>query len=137
MTHDGVFRNFQARRLARYSETSSPGDDSVLVRALIAADRLPFIGIVEEFDRSIARLRALLSPHFPELRCTAVYENVTQSPHLTLAQRLRGLRDALGDRLFEDVLRANQDDLVLYGTVRLTADGAYRHSFAGTLSVAA
>lgn len=106
-------RNAQTLRLAA-AETAGGGSD--LERALRAAERLPFVGSVEAFDASIELLQRLLAPRFPGFRAVAAFANVSR-PERSLDARLAEIRGELGDELFERLVAANSDDLVLYRTI--------------------
>jgi hypothetical protein len=111
------FRNLYAERLACWRETPDYLEQPELARALITLAELPFVGLTERFDESIRRLNAYLQPHFPGFRARPVRMNATRKDDAPIEQRLRDFRAAVGDRLYDRLLEANQDDLVLYDTV--------------------
>jgi hypothetical protein len=103
-------RSFQTWRLAM-AEPAAPGTE--LERALCVAERLPFVGCVEAFDASMLVLERLLAPRFPEFRTFAAYENVTRGKE-SLEERLAAIEGELGDVLYDELVAANADDLVLH-----------------------
>lgn len=110
-----TFRNFQAHRLA---EASQRRGLPVVEKALDAVERLPFVGIVEEFDVSIARLERLARPWFPSLALKPLRAN-TGSRRGTLDEKLDSIRAALGRDLYKRACHRNLKDLVVWEHARL------------------
>ena len=109
---DPQCRNFQTSRLAR--AVPGPEESADLDRALTALHRLPFVGIVESFEQSMARLEALLQPSFPGFKSFAVRKNVTTPSGLSLDDRLTDLRAEIGGDLFDELRDANLEDICLH-----------------------
>ena len=65
-------RNFQTQRLA---SNEPPQKGSEGARAMRALESLPFVGLVEAYDQSVARLAELLAPHIPDSKATTFHEN--------------------------------------------------------------
>lgn len=80
----------------------------------MAFDVLPFVGIVEHFDRSLAQLESLLKPLFPSVEFMPTKANVTQKSETSITERLDLLRMDLGDDLYMELEDANRSDLSLY-----------------------
>lgn len=109
-------RNFQASRFA-FGTPGKPADE--LDRALATLARLPFVGLVEAYDESIARLVPLLTPHFPDFRAIAAHENVTdRAVDRSVDDRLAAMREEIGAALYDQLIEANQHDLALFAEVR-------------------
>jgi hypothetical protein len=108
---DPTISNFQALVLARAGE-----GESLLERAMSAVDRLAFVGLVEEYERSLARLQERLRPAFLDLRLSAYRLNVTE-PTNELPERLSLLRERAG-RAYERLSQANAIDLQIWEHVR-------------------
>jgi hypothetical protein len=107
-------RNAQTLRLAAAEKAAEKMDGgSELERALRAAEHLPFVGSVEAFDASIEVLQRLLAPRFPGFQGFTAYANVSR-PERSLDARIAEIRVELGNELFEQLVAANADDLVLY-----------------------
>lgn len=107
-------RNFQSARLAQFeSDHSIPPLD----RARAAWSALPFIGLVEQYDKSIERLTALLRPALPGFEPLIVRKNMTSREELSADAQLQRLREELGDDLYRELGAANADDLVIYRLV--------------------
>ncbi len=101
---DRQCRNFQTNRLAMMQ----PGPGPERARALAAMRLLTVIGLVEDFDATLARLRAALLPWFPDFQATAVRANTTTAaPETTLDQQINARLAAV-----------NQDDLAVLSAAR-------------------
>ncbi|HEX8233440.1 MAG TPA: hypothetical protein VF559_08875 [Caulobacteraceae bacterium] len=119
-------RNFQTGRLAR----GVGGGEPELQRALRALDELPFVGLVEDFTQSMTRMEIYLRGYFPEFRAFGAKANVLRGG-ATLSERLRRVRAELGEAMWEQLLTANADDLLLWEEV------AARYSHSGDALIAA
>ncbi|MEW6133628.1 MAG: hypothetical protein AB1591_10780 [Pseudomonadota bacterium] len=112
---DRAIRNFQAYRLAfampAVHEGRKLGEEE---RALKAVETLPFVGVVEKFDESLAKLQAWLRPVFPEIDLKPTKANITQKGETTLESRLQEIRKTIGDDLYAELLKANELDLEVY-----------------------
>lgn len=111
-------RNFQVFRFA--AGTPGPAAQD-LRRALETAARLPFVGLVEAYDRSIDRLAELIRPLFPDFQPVTLHENATSSTdERSVADKLAALHGELGGTLYDRLTRENALDLELYEQVRAT-----------------
>jgi hypothetical protein len=108
-------RNFQTCRLA-FGMPRSYGSE--LDRARATLDTLPFCGLVEEYDRSLALLEKFLSPRIPDFRAIAVRKNITRGNGYTLADLLEQIADEIGPDLNQALWDANADDMTLFEGVR-------------------
>jgi hypothetical protein len=104
-------RNFQVARLAQMF-TGEEGDETTL--ALKALNTLPFVGLVEEFDRSIERMTEWLTPHFPGFHARPVASNVTRDHSLPLEQKLERIKAEIGERCYARLLEANEGDMAVF-----------------------
>lgn len=111
---NGVARDFQVMRLA-YGSPGAAGSD--LDRALLTMDRLPFIGLVEAFEKSLAELERLLAPIHPGFRAVAYTKNVSRDAEGSLAGRLDAIETELGPELHARLMEANAADLQLFEMV--------------------
>jgi hypothetical protein len=114
MPYDRQCRNFHAWRLAHLFQVDDGTDRE---RALLAVDTLPFVGLVERYNASVARMVAWLQPHFPAVQATVVAANVSRDHSITLDKRLAGIEAELGASLYARVLEANADDLAIHQAV--------------------
>lgn len=104
-------RNFHAFRLAKQVPGAQHADLEAALSTLMA---LPFVGVVEEFDLSLARLEETLRPHFPEFICAESHLNASPAATWGLARRLEAMRGQLGDELYSMLLRENMKDICLH-----------------------
>jgi hypothetical protein len=79
---DRQCRNFQTCRMAMLAPPlpdmgPKPGPDSELARAFRGLATLACVGLVDEFDRSVARLARLVQVEYPGFRWTSVRANAT------------------------------------------------------------
>jgi len=86
--------------------------------ALARLESLPFFGIVDEFDESMARIQQQLNPHFGEIATDYLNQNVTPGRHATLDERLAHIEKELGESLYRDLLECNALDLLLYNQAK-------------------
>ena len=112
---DRQCRNFQTGRMAMLVPPSPAGGQNgpepELGRALRALATLSFVGLVEEFDRSVARLARLIQVEYPGFRWTSVRANSTE-PAVSGADAHSGIGDALAAAL-QALQAANRDDQAL------------------------
>lgn len=118
LVHDRQCRNYQAHRLAEYVPEQVHDEAEAAHRAI---DRLPFIGVVEAFDQSLARLQALLGGTFPGFTARPVARNVTSDPSEALDSRLRRIQAQLGTDLFDRLAELNALDTAIHCRVRDSA----------------
>lgn len=112
MDGDRQCRNFQVDRLAGLFPER---DGSELERALRAVQELPFVGIVESFDESLARLEDLLHERgFPDVELRAVRRNVSAGRADSLGARLEKMAAEVGPEFFDELVRVNADDIAVY-----------------------
>lgn len=107
-------KNFQTHRLSCFDPDNSKSE---LERAQNALVNLPFVGLVEDYGRSIAHLGALLEPKLSDFKPIVTQANVSSSEDKSLHRKLEDIRAELGDMLFDRLLRANTDDLAIYHSV--------------------
>ncbi|AJP72605.1 hypothetical protein [Sphingomonas hengshuiensis] len=103
--------NFQTER---FCANEPPRKGTEIERALRTIERLPYVGLVEAFDESVARLEAYLKPHFPDFQGEPLRLNVTNPTQATVAEQLRALRDEVGARQYAFLTRHNRDDIALF-----------------------
>lgn len=120
VTGDRSCRNFHAFRLARLVT----GEGTERERAFRALEQLPFIGLVEAFGKSMARLKALVLPYVPEFEDFEAWENSTATPRHGGGSKRPSLQEELGAEVYEMVREANQIDMDIYEAVaRRYAEG--------------
>lgn len=115
-------RNFQSARFV-HGTPGRPAQERE--RTLATLERLPFVGLVEAYDESVARLGELIRPLFPDFDPVALHENVTNPDAArSTEQQLAALRDELGPDLYDRLAAENAWDLELYERVRARYPGA-------------
>ena len=112
---DRSCRDFHAHRLAMAVPVAEGTERE---RALMALDRLPFVGLVEAFEASAMVLQERVRRMFPEFRAFDVWENSTTARGKPLEARLEEIRQELGEECFALVMAANEADLAVYEKVR-------------------
>jgi hypothetical protein len=110
---DHALSDFQAYRLA----FGTP-DGSMLERALATLEVLPFVGLVEDYESSLARLQGLLADYFPSIHLKVQHANVTASRADSLDERLEDLRQRVGDELYRELESMNQVDMRVWERAR-------------------
>ena len=109
-------RDFHARRLA---EMYSDDTGSIENRALKAVSKLPFIGLVEEFEKSIELLQKHLDETwFDGIKIVAERKNVSQDCHVPLEKKLEKMKIRVGDNIYHELEKFNSIDLKLYEIVK-------------------
>jgi hypothetical protein len=87
-------------------------------RAVAQAMRCSFLGVVDCFAQSVAAGRSFLSPVFPELSSSPEAVNVSGGMEKTLEERIAGVREACGERLFQELVSLNELDARLVEIAR-------------------
>ena len=116
-TGSRAFRNYQAWMLAGCRETAED-HDSLLRAATGALNRLPAVGVVDQFDKSLECFNEWLAPHFHDLDLQPVHRNRSDGRASSMDERLRLFRERIGGELFECLERENAVDLELYEIAR-------------------
>lgn len=117
---DHSIADFQVHRLAPAGHGSGLSES-----ARDAVDRLPFVGVVEEFRKSVQSLTSVLAAHFPSISLSVERTNVTPGRPARLGERMDALRDELGPGLFERLAQQNRGDhdLWMYARARYRSGG--------------
>ena len=121
LPNDYQCRNFHAWRLAETipSAGDGTGEQTLRERALEALDMLPFVGLVEDFDRSLRCLQEALRAHgFPDLELYSRKRNVSRAGGHSLEDKLEDVRREIGEELHERLAAANAVDLEVHERLR-------------------
>ncbi|MFD3389352.1 sulfotransferase family 2 domain-containing protein [Alteromonas macleodii] len=111
LPHDRQCRNFH---VSRFSSGTTNSEISELEKALKEADKLPFVGLVENFDRSIEKLNSVLSDCWADGNYLSVKkQNVSSRKKGSLEEKLSSIRDELGEVFFNELMLLNEDDIAL------------------------
>jgi len=87
-------------------------------QAIKALDSLPFVGLVDDYDKSINRLTEWLSPHFPDFKPVIVTRNVTRGNSIPLEQKLVQIRAEIGSDCYAKLLKANEGDMAVFQAIK-------------------
>lgn len=110
MGADRQCRNFHVDRLAQFFP---PSFGQELHRAIKAVESIPYFGIVEQFDVSLALLETYLCPHFPDFKASYKRLNASRSTR-DLDMRLGEMRCEIGETAYKQLEAVNEQDLELY-----------------------
>lgn len=112
----GVCRNFHVIHLSTDKRDVPEGRATLddYRHAIGNLTKLPFFGLVEAFDESIARMQDYLAPYFGRLNVSASAVNVTPGRKATFDERIDEIRTQLGPALYRELLEHNTLDLLLY-----------------------
>jgi Sulfotransferase family len=111
MGRDRQCRNFH---LARFAPMFPASEGTEFERASRAVETLPFVGVVEEFDRSMTLLQSLIQADLPEFVVSSVHANASRDTAVSLDERLARLRAEVGEACYSALLTHNADDLRLH-----------------------
>jgi hypothetical protein len=119
----GLVSNYQTRALTARGGSGAADwdrdmDDSDLYFALTFMDRLPEVGLVEQFDRSVERVKATYGRIFPELRLAQPRRENRFRAVETVEDGRRIVRELLGPAIYRKVIQLNSLDLELYRVAR-------------------
>lgn len=115
LPHDRQCRNFHMQRLAMMFGEQQ-GDE--FTRAKKALEDLPFVGIVEQFTDSMARLEQWLQDEgFEDIHLKPVEKNVSRNINVTLKTKLEEVEERISPEVFLKLLGANQYDINIYNSV--------------------
>ena len=115
LKHDRQCRNFHVAKLSQMFDGENDNEFSLAMRAI---DTLSYVGLVENYDKSLKLLSKWLSPHFFNFRPINVAKNVTRSRCIKFKDKLEQIRNEIGESCYEQLLSANKDDLNLYEVLR-------------------
>jgi hypothetical protein len=112
LSYDRQCRDFHICRLAPMIGEKE-GDE--FTRAKMALEKLPFVGLVEDYSASLARLESLLlSEGFDNIVLQPVERNVSRSVHKPIEEKLELIQSKLGDKVWKDLIASNEKDIELY-----------------------
>ncbi|OGA74823.1 MAG: hypothetical protein A3G81_16870 [Betaproteobacteria bacterium RIFCSPLOWO2_12_FULL_65_14] len=89
-------------------------DEVILNNAKRFLLSLPFFGLVEDYERSLGRMKKALAGRFPELSFKAYRENALQEETRTLFDKVRAIRSETAPETYSQLVLRNQLDLRLY-----------------------
>ena len=95
-------------------------------RAMRTMLQTSFLGVVDRFEESLQAGEFFLRSAFPALRCQTGLVNVSKGLDGTLDDRKRRLREACGERLYEELVQRNALDLKLVERARVEIERRFR-----------
>ena len=110
-------RNFRSFQTFRIAHASVRNDLPEIERALDALDVLPFMGVVENYEASMARLETLAQAFIPGIKFPVMKANAG-SRRAPLSERLDAIREDLGAELYADACNANLADMLIWERAR-------------------
>ncbi|WP_444935011.1 sulfotransferase family 2 domain-containing protein [Microbulbifer sp. JTAC008] len=117
LPNDRQCRNFHVARLAQMFSSEK---GSELDRAREAVQELPFVGLVEQFDRSIFNLESCLRNFgIPNVKLETVRKNISRAVSKSLDQKLIEIERELGGEVYRKLVECNASDLALYEYLRV------------------
>jgi hypothetical protein len=113
--YDRQCRNFHAHRLATmFGERQ--GDEAT--RAKIAVEKLPFIGVVEQYSNSLKKLEELLENEgFEGIELKPIEKNVSRGLKKSLDDKLTEIKNKLGEDLFTKLIEVNVTDISIWENI--------------------
>ncbi|SEO44484.1 sulfotransferase family 2 domain-containing protein [Vreelandella aquamarina] len=112
LPHDRQCRNFHMQRLAMMFGEKQ-GDE--FTRAKKALETLPFVGIVEQFADSMARLEKWLqSEGFEGMQLKPVEKNVSRDIKKSLDDKLKDFEEKISPEVFAKLMEANLADVEIF-----------------------
>ena len=101
-----LFQHFAAFDDRNYTDVRSA--------AFRALERLPFVGLVDDFAGAAKRMEIYLKQDFPSFEAFDVRANATDASNASLSDKLERTLAELSDDVRERVLMENAVDLALY-----------------------
>ncbi len=110
---------FQTIRLSngfrdRFQDHAKLDDEALFENASRFIKSLKFVGIVDDFDRTVALLSEFLKPAFPDFRGREVKANVLQDLSMSQQEKRDQIRSELSAEIFEEIIARNSLDEALY-----------------------
>lgn len=87
-------------------------------RSLMALQALPFVGIVEQFDRSMEKFSEIIQESFPSFQCFSTQANTTSDPSASLKENLDKFKKRISKPVYKQLCEINDIDFELYEHVK-------------------
>ncbi len=138
--HNSI-EEFQTIRMSnqhkgRFQSHDSIDDSELLEHAINFIKSLSFIGIVDDFERSVELLIEFLQPAFPDFKNREFKSNVLQDLSLSQEQKREQIKQELSAEMFEQVISRNKLDEELYQAGRAHFESLWKRSQNLTTKVA-
>ena len=89
-------------------------DERIFNKAKGFLSLLKFVGVVDQFDKSIELLKQFLLPTFPDMQIEPIKANVLQSTELSLQEKIDNIRKEISKDAYQKLYERNLLDLELY-----------------------
>ncbi len=118
LDHRGDFalEDFQSRRL--FNRVPPEAWHLEGIDEGFLASRSMFLGLVEDFDESVRRLKVWVGESHPDFEVSEVRENVSRTER-TLEEKVEEMREELGEGLFQRLCEVNRRDFRLFAELAL------------------
>jgi len=111
--------NFHAHRLKDFKQvTYNRQGQFFRARSQEALGALPFVGLVDRFDRSMEKFAEIIRPHFPDFELIEAKANVNSDPDASVNLKLKAFEEKIGAQAFTNLMALNSLDLELYHFVK-------------------
>jgi len=114
LPNDHQCANFHVHR---FSDMFYEEEGDILTKALKALNELPFVGLVERFEDSIKRLENLVKEYFPKFEAEVILKNVQIDPKVSIEDRLKQIKQKVGNKFYSMLLEKNKEDLIFWEEV--------------------
>ncbi|MCM8827519.1 MAG: sulfotransferase family protein [Candidatus Omnitrophica bacterium] len=112
--NDHQTRNFHVHR---FSDMFYNYEGSIFEKAVMALKKLPFVGIVERFDESLEKLEHIIREFYPNFKSYNVAKNVQVDPKTPIDERLKAIKQILGEEFYKKFEEANKEDIIFWNMV--------------------
>jgi hypothetical protein len=102
-------RNYDRKRPA-----PNLSDEDILHNSREFLRTIGYFGIVDQYGKSLAHLKANLASHFPELGFLEYKENSLQEGDASMGKKIDRIRSEMSDATYTELVMRNQLDLRLY-----------------------
>lgn len=112
-------QNFHAMRFKDF-HTLTPAKNVQLIekRAKEAVENMSWLGLVEQFDKSLESFAVNIRKHFPDFKTFSVDTNKTSRPGASLQDNLSAFRENIGHSTYSKLEKLNEIDFQLYESVK-------------------
>ncbi len=114
-----TIRNFYANRcLPPRKQRKEPFSENEILDAKKFISSIEMLGLVEQFDESMVVFEEFLKECNPYIDLSYVLQNVGQHIDESRDERIKKLRDAVGEETFKVLKEKNKEDIDLYNYVK-------------------
>jgi hypothetical protein len=88
--------------------------DQLLEKAIELVERTPLVGLVEQFDASMAYFKPVMEVDFPGIDLSYEIQNSSRGAPASVEESVNRVREDLGESLYAQFLEKNDADIKLY-----------------------